>query len=73
MTTGACTVFKDEVINHITITLSLKERLKVLLGRKIIVSVYTATENKVGGVRGTSDVTVERLFKQRNIGEGAAI
>lgn len=74
MTTDTVPIFKDEVIHHIIITLSVKDRLKVLLGRRIRVSMFTKTEHKVGGVQATSDVTIERLFKKHGIkGKGIAV
>ncbi|MBP8200773.1 MAG: hypothetical protein KAX98_10635 [Nitrospira sp.] len=62
-------MFKDEVINHITISLSFADRLRVLFGRKIRVRVFTKTENLVGEVDGSSAVTIDRFrLLKREIG-----
>ena len=66
-------MFKDEVINNIVISLSFADRIKVLLGRKIMVHAYTKTENVVGKVEGSSTVSVGRFFKQRQTGGYTAI
>lgn len=66
-------MFKDEVINNIQVNLSFADRLRVLIGRKITVSVHTKTENVVGNVEGSSTVSVARSYKPKITGGYAAI
>lgn len=65
-------MFKDEVINHVTVHLSFADRLRVLLGSKIRVSVFSKTENMVGKVEGSSTVSVDRLTPTKRQGGYAA-
>ncbi len=66
-------MFKDEVINHVTIHLSFADKLRVMLGSKIRVSVFSKTENMVGKVEGSSTVSVDRLLPTKQQGGYEAI
>ncbi len=66
-------MFKDEVISHVVVNLSFADRLRVLVGRKIRVSVHAKTEHLVGSVEGSSTVNVDRLYTPKRQGGYAAI
>jgi len=61
-------MFKDEVINHVTVHLSFADRLRVLLGSNIRVSVFSKTENLAGKVEGSSTVSVDRIYTPKQKG-----
>ena len=61
---------KDQITTSVDIYLSYKDRLRVLFGAPIFVSVYTSTENEVGRAESESEAHVGRLFRLRK-GHGA--
>lgn len=65
-------MFKDEIVSRTTVTLSFADRLRVLIGGKITITVNTKTENEVGATQADSMVSVERVYK-RPVQLGAGI
>ena len=57
-------MFKDEIVSRTTVTLSFADRLRVLIGGKITITVNTKTENEVGATQADSMVSVERVYKR---------
>jgi hypothetical protein len=66
-------MFKDAVINEITLHFSFADRLRVLLGSKVRVRVVSRTEHLVGEVEGSSTARVDRLFPPKRKGGYEAV
>lgn len=58
-------MFNDEIVNRTTINFSFADRLRILVGRKTMVTVNIKTENVVGNTETESSVSVERFRTPR--------
>lgn len=56
---------KDQIHTSIEIMLSFKDRLRVIFGATIFLSVYISTENEVGRTESQSKAHAGRLFRLR--------
>ena len=57
--------YKDEIITSTLIKISFMDRLRVLFGKTIHISIFTKTENLPGKVESESRVWVEKIMKQK--------
>lgn len=60
-------MYSDAIYSDVIVNLSLGDRLRVLFGRKLSITVYTKTENLVGKTQGISSVYVDKFFPIRRI------
>lgn len=60
--------YKDEIITSTLIKISFMDRLRVLFGKTIHISIFTKTENLPGKVKSESRVWVEKIMKQKPSG-----
>jgi len=58
-------MYQDEIVNRTTINLSFTDRVRVLLGKKITLTVNIKTESVVGKTETTSSVSVDPLIPQK--------
>jgi hypothetical protein len=64
-------MFNDEIVNRTTISFSFADRLRILVGRKVSVTVNIKTESVVGNTETESSVAVDRFRVPRvQIGAG---
>ena len=61
--------YMDEIIASTQIRVGLMDRIRILFGKTIYVSISTKTENLPGHVKSESKVSVGRFIKP-NIGTG---
>lgn len=58
--------FKDEICTRTTINFSFADKVRILLGRKVTVSVNVKTENVVGDTETESIAAVEKFRKPKS-------
>ncbi|KKM60161.1 hypothetical protein LCGC14_1544620 [marine sediment metagenome] len=56
---------KDQIHASVKIVLPFKDRLRVVFGAPIFLSIYTSTENEVGRTESQSNAHAGRLFRLR--------
>ncbi len=60
--------FKDEIITNTKIYPNFLDRIRILFGKTIYISVFTKTENLPGKVQSESRVCVEKIIKPKQLG-----
>lgn len=56
---------QDEIVNRTIISLSFTDRVRVLLGKKITLTVNIKTENVVGNTETKSSVCVDAIIPRK--------